>query len=235
MLGLLLAAGQGSRLVASVGGRAKPLVRVGNRTLIENAGAMLTYLGASEVVVMCRVADKVAIEAVYNACGDLAPSRVIGVKTASGLETLLRARDIVDTQPFLLSCVDSVIPQRQLAAMKAEMASVTNGAFLVGCTPARNAVDGTFVFLERGKATAIGKDLAPQPLTTAGIYGCPADFAVDLDVAAAARLGHLGSYLGWFCETKRPGTPVVFQTCFDVDNACDLREAETYLRTELEQ
>lgn len=235
MLGLLLAAGQGSRLLASVGAPAKPLVRVGDRTLVEHAGAMLTYLGATEVIVMCRVVDADAVEAAYAAGGDLAPAQVTDVTTTSGLETLLTAQDLVDSRPFLLSCVNSVIPQPQLATMKSKVASVAEGAFLVGCTPARHTCDGTFVLLEHGEIIAIGKDLPPQPLITAGIYGCPNDFVSDLDHSVVTRLGHLGSYLGWYCETTNRGTPVVFQTCFDVDTVCDLHKAEAYLREESEQ
>jgi choline kinase len=196
---------------------------------------MLTYLGATEVIVMCRVVDAAAIEAAYAAGGDLAPARVAEVTTTSGLETLLTAKDLIDSRPFLLSCVDSVIPQPQLTTMKSKIASVADGTFLVGCTPARHTCDGTSVLLERGEIIAIGKDLPPQPLITAGIYGCPDDFVYDLDHTAVTRLGHLGSYLGWYCETTNHGIPVVFRTCFDVDTVCDLHKAEAYLRGESEQ
>ncbi len=235
MLGLIIAAGQGSRLIASMGVTAKPLVRIADRTLVGWAGAALTYLGASEVVVMCRVTDVAAVDSAYAADRGLAPARITGVTTESGLETLLLAQDLLDRRPFLLSCVDSVIPQAHLAAMKSEVASIAEGTFLVGCTPARQTSDGTFVLLEHGKVAAIGKDLPPQPLITAGVYGCPEDFIDYLDDAAVRRLGHLGSYLGWYCETTHRGTPVVLETCFDIDTLSDLREAVTYLGGESAQ
>lgn len=236
MLGLIIAAGQGSRLVASVGAPAKPLVRVADRTLVEWAGTTLTYLGATEVIIVCRGVHAAAVEAAYAASGDLAPARIRAVTaTTSGLETLLRARDLIAHRPFLLSCVDSVIPQSQLARMKSKVESVEDGTFLVGCTPARNTREGTFVLLERSEIAAIGKTLPAQPLITAGVYGCPDDFVCNLDQAAVARLGHLSSYLGCYCETTKRGTPVIFDTCFDIDTVCDWREAIAYLHRECEQ
>ena len=106
----VLAAGRGERLRAE-SSQMKPLVKVGNQTLIEHVLHSMSDAGASEVVVIINE-DSLAVREHVDAREWPFPLRWIVETTPTSMHSFLRVIETLaadgDEGPFLLSTVDTV-------------------------------------------------------------------------------------------------------------------------------
>ena len=229
MQALILAAGRGTRLRRRV---PKPLVKVGDRTLLEHCLRNLADLGIREfVVVVGHQAERVrAFVSDHRAA--FPKGKIVWVYNEAYARgngvSVLCARKVLDG-PFLLSMVDHLydpVMLRGLVSRQGDLITVVDSdpQFV-------DPEEATKVLVRRGRILRIGKKLKRYNALDCGVFLCSKRiFPVLRDVVAQG-------YDEWnhakqrFAQRHRAGIyDVRGGFWFDVDTPEEIRMAEQLLR-----
>ncbi len=180
--GVILASGLGSRLNSEGRNEPKPLMPVGGMALIERVITLMQAAGIEKIVVVVGYRGDQIKEYIRN-------SNIGGVVFADNSEynkkngiSLLRAKDLLEDEPFLLSMSDHIFSNDffvdflKKAEEKLEKYEVVlsvdrniEGVF--------DLDDATKVVTENGEITTIGKELPTYDAVDTGLFLCkPAVF-----------------------------------------------------------
>ena len=231
MNGLILAAGDGSRLAADGVRQPKTLVEVGGRPQILHLTRVLRELGCEAVTCMVPTARASQL-AELQAPREGGRAVVIGCQTPSSLHTLARGLSIVPAGPVFCTMVDTVMRRRDWAALHAGMAAeLAAGAELVlAVTPYVDDERPLYVMLGDRGAVLDLRDEPVEPVhVTGGVYALSPTARTAATQAVDRGAGRMREFLRWAARGGLRTTAVVVPRIIDLDRGSDLAAANQWL------
>ena len=231
----VLAAGRGERLRGPAN-HLKPLVKVGNQTLIEHVLTSMSEAGASEVVVIINE-DSLAVREHVTARDWAFVLRWIVETTPTSMHSFLRLVETLaaggDEGPFLLSTVDTVAGAQSYARFMAAARQLEQAAVTLALTSPGNDEKPLFVRLAPGdsRITSIGEAAAPSDYATAGVYAVRASILREAEAARRDGVDALRTFLGRLLDRGYHLAGIPIAESIDVDRPADIETAEAFLRS----
>jgi len=231
MNGLILAAGEGSRLAADGVTEPKAMVPVSGRPLLVGLVETLDALGCSTITCMVPAERAGALASHLPKPGPA----VVGCHTPSSLHTLARGLAAVPPGPVFCTMVDSVMPRRDwkklYAAVWRELAA---GAELVlAVTPYVADERPVYVVRDpRGSVQDVRDEPVEPPCVTGGVYGLSAAARAAPRQAVERGVTRMREFLRAAARGGLRTTAVEVPKIIDLDRASDLTEAETWFAAE---
>jgi NDP-sugar pyrophosphorylase family protein len=225
MQGLILAGGEGSRMVADGVKTPKALVEVAGRPQLLSLIQTLEELGCQSIT--CMIREGVRVQA---------PASVVvrSCRTPSSLHTLIAGLAVVPAGPVFCTMVDTVMPPADWHRVYDEVTEqLHGGAFAVlAVTPFVDDERPLYVWRDlQGRVT----DIADTPgerrdsaVITGGVYGLSPG-ARRLATVAASSGSRMRSFLKLLIEVRAPVATVEVPKIIDLDRKQDLDAAETWL------
>ncbi len=132
MKGLILVAGKGTRLRPFSLARAKTLIPVANKPLLEYCIESLKKIGINEIGIVLNPIQKDICEYIDNRPADNTSITLIYQPEAKGIGDAVRqASDFLKTEPFILLLGDNLINESLLSLKEAILYSSVNGAVMI--------------------------------------------------------------------------------------------------------
>lgn len=226
----IIAAGDGSRLVAGGIATPKPLVQVAGQSLLERTLRRLVAGGVSEVALIVNERMAEVAEAAQRLSAPLGvPVRTVIRTTASSMHSLYHLRSHLEGERFVLCTVDTVTRPGELEGFVRAFAG-SPADVLLACTDFIDDEKPLYLSVASdGRVTALGQGAEGSPLVTAGQYGLsPAIFEI-LEEAVASGMARLRNFLGLLLQRGLDVRALRVGKAVDVDRPEDLREAERLL------
>ena len=231
----VLAAGRGERL-AGPSNYLKPLVKVGNQTLIEHVLNAIADAGASEVVVIINE-DSLSVRDHVTARVWPFVLRWIVKTTPTSMHSFLCLVETLAADggdgPFLISTVDTVAAAQTYARFMAEARRNEPAAVTLALTSPGNDEKPLLVRTEPGgsRIIAIGDAAAPSHYATAGVYAVRASILVEAEAARRDGIDALRGFLGRLLDRGYQLAGIPIAESIDVDRPADIGTAEALLRS----
>ena len=227
MQGLILAGGEGSRLVADGVDTPKALVEVAGRPQILNLIQTLEELGCESVT--CMVREGVRVDA---------PASVVvrSCRTPSSLHTLIAGLAVVPPGPVFCTMVDTVMPPEDWRRVYAGVTDQLRGGSFAVLAVTPFVDDERPVYVRRdaeGRATDIADtpgERAATAVVTGGVYGLSPG-ARRLATVALSTGSRMRAFLKLLIDVRAPVATVEVPKIIDLDHRRDLEAAETWLGT----
>ena len=229
----VLAAGHGERL-RSAANPLKPLVKVGDRTLIERVLASMAAAGATEVVVIINE-DSVAVRDHVTASNWPFALRWIVETTPSSMHSFLRLIETLaadgDDGPFLLSTVDTVAGPQTYAQFITEARRHQDADVILALTSPGHDEKPLLVRCgpDDSRVLALGAAAAPSAHATAGVYAIRSSVLREAEAARREGIDALRIFLGRLLDRGYHLAGIPIATSIDVDRPDDIRTAEEFL------
>ncbi|UZJ77355.1 sugar phosphate nucleotidyltransferase [Fictibacillus sp. KU28468] len=132
MKGLILVAGKGTRLRPFSLARAKTLIPVANKPLLEYCIESLKKIGINEIGIVLNPIQKEICEYIDNRTADNTSITLIYQPEAKGIGDAVRqASDFLKSEPFILLLGDNLINDSLLSLKEAILSSSVNGAVML--------------------------------------------------------------------------------------------------------
>jgi len=230
----VLAAGRGERLRSS--NLLKPLVKVGDRTLIERVLTSMAEAGAAEVTVIINE-DSLAVRDHIVASDWPFELNWIVETTPSSMHSFLRLLETLaandDEGPFLLSTVDTIAGSQTFSRFINEARSNEEAAVTLALTSPGNDEKPLLVRCasDDSRIVAIGAAAAPSDLATAGLYAVRASILREADKARRDGVDALRTFLGRLLDRGYHLAGIRIAESIDVDRPADIGTAEAFLRS----
>lgn len=231
MDGLILAAGEGSRLKAAGHGTPKPLVEVGGTPQIARLVNSLGRVGCRAVTCMVRDDAPGVLDLLRRGDGGV-PVEAYFCRTASSLHTLVEGLGRMPPGEVLATMVDTVMREGDwMAVARAVEDGLAGGAEAVlAVTPFVDDESGVYVSIDGDRRVRGISDAPIEPvLVTGGVYGF-APTARALAVQAVAEgLHRMRAFLGMLVSHGRCVLAVEVPRIIDLDRPSDLAAANAWL------
>jgi NDP-sugar pyrophosphorylase family protein len=230
----VLAAGRGERLRTQAR-PLKPLVKVGNKTLIEHVFHSMADAGASEVVVIINE-DSLAVRDHAVAMKWPFALRWLVETTPTSMHSFLRLVETLalegDGGPFLLSTVDTVAGAQTYARFIEQARRLEDVAVTLALTSPGDDTKPLLVRTAPGnpRIVAIGEAAAPSAYATAGVYAVRPTVLREAEAARRDRVNALRIFLGRLLDRGYPLAGIPIAESVDVDHPRDVGIAEALLR-----
>ncbi len=222
MHGLILAGGDGSRLLASGVTRPKALVEIGGRSQVERLVATAFRLGCESVT--CAIREDLHEE--VSRALRVTAAHVVPLRTASSLHTLVAGLEHVGTGEVFCTMVDTVMPDRDWRrAHDHARQALTMADAVVAVTPFVDDASPLWVDAGAdGRVRAFGVR-GLRPIATGGVYWLGTDARSAAAEAQGAGTMRMRGYLAQLVESGRDVRVVEVAKIVDVDTRDDLNEA----------
>lgn len=239
MHGLILAGGDGSRLLADGVREPKAAVAIGGRPQVVRLVEMLTALGCESVTCMAREDLAPTIEGL---CRDAAVAAVVvPCRTPSSLHTLAEGFRRLAPGPAFCSMVDTVMraddwrmvhdaATRHLAAGADAVLAVTS--YVDDESPLwvdRDPAD------PRGRVRVVGSAPVRPPCVTGGVYAFAPAARLEAQSMAARGVHRMRAFLSGLVSAGAVVTTVEVERIVDVDRKHDLDLANAWLAPDAPQ
>ena len=231
----VLAAGRGERL-RTQSNDLKPLVKVGDQTLIEHVLHSMSHADATEVVVIINE-DSLAVRDHAAAIKWPFALRWIVETTPTSMHSFLRLVETLaadgDEGPFLLSTVDTVAGAHTYARFFAAARRLEQAAVTLALTSPGGDEKPLFVRTgpENSRVVAIGDAAAPSQYATAGVYAVRASILREAAAARHEGIDSLRTFLGRLLDRGYHLAGIPIAQSIDVDRPGDISTAEEFLRS----
>jgi NDP-sugar pyrophosphorylase family protein len=230
----IIAAGRGERLRSE--NQVKPLVKLGDRTLIEHVLTSMTEADVSEVVIIINE-ESVAVRDHVEKSRWPFDLRWIVETTASSMHSFLRVIETLASNnnegPFLISTVDTVARTNTYAEFLGKARPQTDAMITLALTSPGDDDKPLLVRLAPNSSGIIALgDAAPgSSLATAGLYLVNASILRESAEARRDGLHGLRIFLARLLERGYSLAGVPIARSVDVDRPADVKAAEEFLRT----
>jgi NDP-sugar pyrophosphorylase family protein len=231
----ILAAGRGQRL-RDVSNPLKPLVKVGNQTLIDHVLGAMSDAGVSEVVVIINE-DSLAVRDHVSKQEWPFTLRWIVETTPTSMHSFLRVVETLaadgDDGPFLISTVDTVAGAHTYRRFIAEAQRNDAAAVTLALTSPGSDEKPLLVRIAPGasRIIAIGNAAAPSEYATAGVYAVRASILGEAEAARRDGLDALRTFFGRLFDRGYELRGIPIAESIDVDRPGDVGTAEAFLRS----
>jgi NDP-sugar pyrophosphorylase family protein len=231
----VLAAGRGERL-RTQSNPLKPLVKVGDQTLIEHVLHSMSDAGATEVVVIINEDSLAVRDHVATLKWPFTLSWIVET-TPTSMHSFLRLVETLaadgDEGPFLLSTVDTVAGAQTFARFIAEARQLGQAALTLALTSPGDDEKPLYVRTAPGdsRIVAIGEAAAPSEYATAGVYAVRASILREAEAARREGTDALRTFLGRLLDRGYQLAGIPIPESIDVDRPGDIGTAEAFLRS----
>lgn len=232
--GAIIAAGRGERLRKHAGDRPKPLVLLGGEPLLVRQARAMLRAGANEVLAVVNSETAKIMDREKTSV-----PRELGIMvrdTASSMESLFALGERLAGPHFLMTTVDAVIPDAELASFVARARAMCEGTGAgfdgaLGVVKWRGDKRPLFAAVSGdGAITALGE--RESELVTAGVYFLPSRIFDHADEARARRLDALRRFLAMLIEKDIRLGALELGGVIDIDEAADLEAARAAVEEE---
>ena len=230
MHGLILAGGEGSRLVAEMG-VPKPLVRVAGEMLAVRLLRTLAELGCETLTFMVR-ADRPAVAQALAGLEVGPPFTVQPCLTRSSLHTLAEGLRIIPPGPVFCSMVDSVMPAADWRALYGATGRALDGGAdaVLAVTPFVDDESPVYVIADdQGRVTGVTDQPVLPPRVTGGVYAFGPSARRGAGQAVAEQVERMRGFLKWLVARGHRVAAVTVPRIIDIDHESDLRLANAWL------
>jgi NDP-sugar pyrophosphorylase family protein len=216
-------------------GQLKPLVKVGDQTLIEHVLNSMAEAGASEVFVIINE-DSLVVRDHIAALKWPFALRWIVETTPTSMHSFLRLVETLaadgDEGPFLLSTVDTVAGSLTYAQFITEARRLPQAVVTLAVASAGDDEKPLLVRTAPGdsRIVALGQAAAPSDNATAGVYAVRASILVEAEAARRDGIDALRTFLGRLLDRGYHLAGIPIARSIDVDRPGDIRIAEEFLR-----
>jgi NDP-sugar pyrophosphorylase family protein len=219
MHGLILAGGEGSRLLASGVTVPKALVPIAGQPQVVRMVAACRRVGCESVT--CAVREDL-VEAVSLAIGDTSV-RLVPLRTPTSLHTLQGGLQAVPPGRVLVTLVDSVMPAADWDAAHHDAVRMLPGAAaVVAVTPFVDDAAPLWADVGAdGTVRAFGRRGA-RDLVTGGVYWLDERARVEATAAVESGVERLRGFLARLIARDLPVRAVEVRKIVDVDTSADL-------------
>lgn len=222
MHALILAGGEGSRLMASGVQVPKALVAIDGQPQLVRLIAACRRVGATSIT--CALRDDLLSVAGERA--EAAGADVIAVHTPDSLHTLDTALRAVPPGEVLCTLVDSVMPDRDWdAAHAAATRALRDAHAVVAVTPLVDDPTPLWVDVQHDGAVAGFGVAGSRPLVTGGVYWLSAAARAMVPEAVQNGASRLRQYLTYLVAHGARVHAVEVAQIVDVDTGSDLAAA----------
>jgi NDP-sugar pyrophosphorylase family protein len=222
MHALILAGGDGSRLLATGVTTPKALVQVAGTPQVVRMITACRRVGCGDIT--CAVREDL-VDHVRATIAD-ASVRIVAVRTPTSLHTLAAGLQAVPAGPVLCTLVDTVMPAADWDAMHgAAAAQLHRAAAVVAVTPFVEDRSPLWVDADdAGLVRAFGRRGA-RDLVTGGVYWFDDPARAAAHDALHSGVQRLRGFLGRLVERQLPVRTVEVRKIVDVDTSADLDAA----------
>lgn len=230
MHGLILAGGEGSRLVAELG-VPKPLVRVAGETLAVRLLRTLAGLGCETLTFMAR-SDRPAVARELEGLQFGPPFQVHPCLTPSSLHTLVEGLAVVPPGPVFCTMVDTVMPGPDWAALHAatRRAIAAKADVVLAVTPFVDDESPVYVTADdSGIVSTVSNQPVVPPRVTGGVYAFSEAARRAAQQALEDRVERMRGFLMWLVGRGYRVMAVTVPRIIDIDHESDLRLANAWL------
>jgi NDP-sugar pyrophosphorylase family protein len=231
MKGAILAAGEGKRLGTLLGSLPKPLLKIGNETLIDRQIELLSNEPLDEIVVIIREYALKLKEHLTNKIYKI-PIRIVEKNTNSGMFSFFALEQYLKNSPFFLFTVDNVCRKAEILNFMKFCRTVKDVDLIVGITPFVMDEKPVYVKINGNKITALGRGIGKSKLVTAGLFYCLPSVYKEKEPAINAGIEHLSDFFGYVINKGYRTFSYQFEKVIDVDDEDDIKEAEKLLSSE---
>jgi NDP-sugar pyrophosphorylase family protein len=230
----VIAAGRGERLQQT--NQLKPLVKLGDRTLIEHVLTSLEAAGATEVVI---IINENSVSVRDHIAGTQWPFAIrwIVETTSSSMHSFLRVLETLAAnggeEAFLISTTDTVTNPHSYMDYVSAARRLEDADVILALTTPSNDEKPLFVrcATNDSRITAVGEAAAPSDFVTAGLYLARASILREAEAARRDGLDALRKFLGRLLERGYHLAGIPIAKSIDVDHPADIEIAEEFLRT----
>jgi len=232
----IIAAGEGSRLVAEGVREPKPLVPVGGECLIDRLIRIFMCHGAEEIVCICneQMAQVASRLATLRQQG--LPLRVVVKSTPSSMHSFYEISPYLQEGPFVMTTVDTIFREQEFSAY---MDAFRQGGeeILMGVTDYIDDERPLYVETnDQMEVTAFLDTLDPSRSThpsqiyvSGGIYGLQPAAITTLRDCISRGEQRMRNFQRALLNDGRPVKAWPFTKVLDIDHAIDIRKAEQFL------
>ncbi|HKF44951.1 MAG TPA: HAD-IA family hydrolase [Thermoanaerobaculia bacterium] len=218
----ILAAGEGSRLLADGWTMAKPLVTVEGVTLIEHVLGNILAAGIETIAVIFNESERDCADFV-KARFPASDIRILVKTTASSYESFREIAAMLPAGRALVSTVDAFCLRKDFLDFARRAADAPAEQTILAVTPFVADEKPLWAKVEEsGRVTALGG--LTGNAVTAGMYVFPERVRA---LPPPRGIGRLREYLAWLVERGEPVRGLSIATVVDVDRGEDVALAET--------
>jgi NDP-sugar pyrophosphorylase family protein len=221
--GGIIAAGHGTRLKADGYASSKAMTPVAGRPLIYHALERFRAVSVRRVTIIINEESDDCRQWLERNAGGLDLDLIV-LTTPSSYASFEIVAGRLAGERALITTVDSVLPVDGFRKFVRSAAAFPKDGVVLGLTNHVNDEKPLWASLDsEGRIRALGRDSGSH--VTAGLYWLPA----ARPSAQGANFARLRDYLRWLAE-RVPIYGVALPLVFDIDRACDVKEAENSAR-----
>ncbi|HVP80744.1 MAG TPA: sugar phosphate nucleotidyltransferase [Thermodesulfobacteriota bacterium] len=228
MKAAIIAAGHGERLKRGGIAVPKPLIPIGNETLIARVIRAAGHVKATSVGCIVNGLNPAVDDYLRNSSWPI-PVELVVRTTESSMESLFALAPLLQNEPFLLFTVDTIFEFSALEKFLDEARRIEGD----GALAVTQFVDDEKPLWARldnhRRIVAFAEKAQPCPYVTAGFYYFKPNIFSMADVARAKRLSALRQFLGLLLEGGFTFFGIPVSKTVDVDCPEDIEKARRYL------
>lgn len=234
----IIAAGDGSRLVAEGVAEPKPLVRVGGQPVIDRLLDIFMQNNAEEIIVICNELMSSVSNHLYDIQRDglngrAVPLRYVVKSTPSSMHSFFEISRYMGGAPFCVTTVDTVFRDDEFAAYINEFADMAGKGECDGLMGVTDFIDDEKpLYVETDddmRITAFLDSSDSCKFVSAGIYGLTARTLVTLDDCMRHGESRMRNFQRALIADGRRLKAYQFSKVVDIDHASDIAKAEQLL------
>lgn len=234
----IIAAGEGSRLLAEGVDSPKPLVNINGEFLIDRLIRVFLRNNADDIVVICNTyTDLVSnhLEDVKRTGlgGNPVPLRFIKKSTPSSMHSFFELSALLNSEPFILTTVDTIFQENEFSSYV--------DAFVKSVEQGYDGMMGVTGFVDDEKPLYVGTD-SDMNITgfydnndgqcnfiSGGIYGLTHRSLATLNRCMERGESRMRNFQRALVSEGHKLKAYNFSTVFDIDHASDIVKAERFL------
>lgn len=234
----IIAAGDGSRLVAEGVAEPKPLVRVGGQPVIDRLLDIFMQNNAEEIIVICNELMSSVSNHLYDIQRDglngrAVPLRYVIKSTPSSMHSFFEISRYMGGAPFCVTTVDTVFRADEFSAYINEFTDIVGKGECDGLMGVTDFIDDEKpLYVETDddmRITAFLDSSDSCKFVSAGIYGLTARTLATLDDCMRHGESRMRNFQRALIADGRRLKAYQFSKVVDIDHASDIAKAEQLL------
>jgi NDP-sugar pyrophosphorylase family protein len=228
--GAILAAGEGKRLRALLGNLPKPLLRIGDKTLIDRQIELLSNEALDEIVIVIRE-EAFEIKRYIVQKEHRVPIRIIEKNTNAGMFSFLELEPYMKDTPFFLFTIDTICKKEEAISFMNFCKNTRDPMdIIVGITSFIMDEKPVYVNIdEKNRVKALGRGIGASRFVTSGLYYCSPSIFREKEFALNEKVQHLSDFFGYVVNKRYKVMAYHLGKVIDVDDENDVIEARKLL------
>ncbi|MDE5550096.1 MAG: NDP-sugar synthase [Bacteroidaceae bacterium] len=224
----ILAAGEGSRLAQEGVELPKPLVRVNGEAMIDRLIRIFGQNGAEAIYIITNTLTPLTQEHLLQLQAMDKRIHLIVKTTPSSMHSFYELRKLMGDGKFCLTTVDTIFSEEEFREyIRAWEQSDEDG--LMAVTDYIDDEKPLYIATDSNFTITGFLDHEPQRFISGGIYGlCETSYPV-IDKCIAEGQSRMRNFQRQLVKDKLTLKAYPFSKILDVDHACDIAKAETFL------